>query len=360
MAAPSVGHSGALSGRPMLPWLAGTLALVVVVLVSSAYLYERSRRDTIADGVRIAGVAVGGLNAQAARAKLERDLVARLQQPVTIKAGTRTWTLRPDEAEVRVEVDRMVSRAVSVSREGSIFTRASRDLFGGGLDRDVPLAIGYSHRAVRSLTDRIRASVDRPSRDATVEPLPDGLRTVPSAVGLTVDRSRLGALIDETLVGRAPSRSVRVPTHAVQPAVTTASLAARYPAYIVIDRASFRLSFYSHLRLEHTYEIAVGMEGLETPAGLHRIEWEQVNPPWYVPKKAWAGALAGTVVPPGPADPLKARFMAFDGGAGIHGIDPSEYATIGHDASHGCVRMRIPDVIDLYSKSPVGTPVYII
>jgi lipoprotein-anchoring transpeptidase ErfK/SrfK len=102
------------------------------------------------------------------------------------------------------------------------------------------------------------------------------------------------------------------------------------------------------------------MEGLETPAGLHKIEWEQVDPPWYVPKKAWAGALAGTVVPPGPGDPLKARFMSFEGGAGIHGIDPSEYETIGHNASHGCVRMRIPDVIDLYSKSPVGTPVYII
>ena len=51
--------------------------------------------------------------------------------------------------------------------------------------------------------------------------------------------------------------------------------------------------------------------------------------------------------------------MSFDGGAGIHGIAPSEYSSIGHDASHGCVRMRIPDVISLYAKSPVGTPVYI-
>jgi lipoprotein-anchoring transpeptidase ErfK/SrfK len=146
----------------------------------------------------------------------------------------------------------------------------------------------------------------------------------------------------------------------VKPKVTTAQLAAKYPAYIVVDRNTFRLMFYNHLKLEKTYEVAVGMEGLETPSGLHHIEWEQVNPPWYVPKKAWAGALAGTVVPPGPADPLKARFMSIEGGAGIHGIDPSEYSTIGHDASHGCVRMRIPDVISLYSKSPVGTPVYVI
>ncbi len=102
------------------------------------------------------------------------------------------------------------------------------------------------------------------------------------------------------------------------------------------------------------------MEGLETPAGLHHIEWEQVDPPWHVPNKAWAGALAGKTIPPGPEDPLKARFMSFEGGAGIHGIDPGEYGSIGHDASHGCVRMRIPDVIALYDVSPVGTPVYII
>lgn len=86
----------------------------------------------------------------------------------------------------------------------------------------------------------------------------------------------------------------------------------------------------------------------------------QVNPPWYVPNDPWTGSLAGTVVLPGPADPLKARYMAFDGGSGIHGIAPSEYGTVGHTASHGCIRMRIPDVIALYSQVRVGTPVYII
>jgi lipoprotein-anchoring transpeptidase ErfK/SrfK len=151
-----------------------------------------------------------------------------------------------------------------------------------------------------------------------------------------------------------------VPTKVTRPATTRAQLAGRYPAYIIVDRGAFRLRFYQHLKLADTYEIAVGMQGLETPPGMYSIQWKQVNPPWYVPKKAWAGALAGTVVPPGPLDPLKARFMSFDGGAGIHGIDPSEYSTIGHYASHGCVRMRIPDVISLYARTPVGTPVYVV
>jgi lipoprotein-anchoring transpeptidase ErfK/SrfK len=335
------------------------LLFLVVLVVLGVYLYDHSRRHTIASGVRIDGISVAGLSEAAARRRVERVLVPSLTQPVTVRAGKRAWTLGTSEAAVHIDVRGTVARAVAVSREGSIFTRTFRGLFGGSVNRDIPLGVTYSRAAVRRLAASVRAAVNRPPRDAAVEPSASGLRAVPAEDGLAVDYRALGAGIEDALLDPR-SRSLRVPTRHLRPRVTTADLPARYPAYIVIDRATFRLRFYNHLKLERTYEIAVGMEGLETPAGLHHIEWEQVNPPWYVPKKAWAGALAGTVVPPGPEDPLKARFMSFEGGAGIHGIDPSEYDTIGHDASHGCVRMRIPDVIELYSKTPVGTPVFII
>jgi lipoprotein-anchoring transpeptidase ErfK/SrfK len=360
MAASSLGPRGAVTRIGVLPFVALGVAVVLALLALGTYLYDHSRRDLIANGVKIAGVPVGGLRESAARGRLERDLITRLNQPVTLHSGTRSWTLDPRRAHVRVDLANMLRQAIDASREGSIVTRTARGLFGGSVKRDIPIVLSYSHGAVSSLTARIRAQVDRPPRDASVQPTASGLQTVPGQVGLTVDSNRLGARIAQVLSGAGVGRAVGVPTHKLQPKVTTAQLAAKYPAYIVVDRNDFRLRFYNHLKLERTYEIAVGMEGLETPAGLHKIEWEQVNPPWYVPKKAWAGSLAGTVVPPGPADPLKARFMSFEGGAGIHGIDPSEYSSIGHDASHGCVRMRIPDVIDLYAKSPVGTPVYII
>jgi lipoprotein-anchoring transpeptidase ErfK/SrfK len=348
------------SRRRQLPLIVGVAVAVLVLLALAMYLYDRSQRDVIASGVQVDGIQLGGLDAAAARQKLQRELAVKLGQPVAVRVGPRRWTFDPRGAAVHADVPAMVAAAVAASREGSIFTRTFRGLFGGSLNRQIPLAVTYSHARVRSFVEQVSAAVNHPARDAEVQPTESGLQTVPSSDGLTVEASTLGARIDRAMLGIAPSRSVHVPTHSTRPAVTTASLAARYPAYIVVDRNDFRLRFYNHLKLERTYEIAVGMEGLETPAGLHHIEWEQVNPPWYVPKKAWAGALAGTVVPPGPGDPLKARFMSFEGGAGIHGIDPSEYSSIGHDASHGCVRMRIPDVIDLYSKSPVGTPVYVI
>jgi lipoprotein-anchoring transpeptidase ErfK/SrfK len=342
------------------PIAAIAVAILILVLAAGMYLYDHSRRDVIADGVKIGGVAVGGLHESAARVKLERDLVPRLNEHLTIRSGSRSWTLDAKQAHVRINLRNMLSQAVSVSREGSIFTRTARGLFGGTVKRDIPVTISYSHQAVRELTAQVRAGVNRPAKDASIQPTPTSLVKVRSQVGLKVDSDALGARIGRALAGGSPSRTIIVPTKTVRPKVTVAQLAAKNPAYIVVDRAEFRLRFYSHLKLAKTFEIAVGMEGLETPAGLHHIEWEQVNPPWYVPKKAWAGKLAGTVVPPGPADPLKARFMSFEGGAGIHGIDPSEYSSIGHDASHGCIRMRIPDVIDLYDHSPVGTPVYII
>jgi lipoprotein-anchoring transpeptidase ErfK/SrfK len=105
----------------------------------------------------------------------------------------------------------------------------------------------------------------------------------------------------------------------------------------------------------------VGAVGLETPAGLYHIQNKAIDPAWTKPNSDWVPAAErGTIVPGGdPKNPLKARWLGIFDGAGIHGIDPSEYGTIGHAASHGCVRMRIPDVEDLYPRVPVGAPIYI-
>ena len=47
--------------------------------------------------------------------------------------------------------------------------------------------------------------------------------------------------------------------------------------------------------------------------------------------------------------------MAIYEGAGIHGTE--ETYSLGSAASHGCVRMAIPDVEELYDRVEVGTPI---
>src|SRR5205085_9187085 len=155
----------------------------------------------------------------------------------------------------------------------------------------------------------------------------------------------------------ATERTVAPPIRRIHPQVTTQDLANKYSTAIIVNRNSHTLSLYKDLKLSKTYPIAVGMQGLETPAGLYDIENKQVNPYWHVPNSSWAGSLAGHVIPPGPDNPIKARWMGIIGGAGIHGT--SDDASIGSNASHGCIRMHIPDVIDLYDRVPVGAAVYI-
>jgi lipoprotein-anchoring transpeptidase ErfK/SrfK len=148
-----------------------------------------------------------------------------------------------------------------------------------------------------------------------------------------------------------------VPVRRTPPHLTTADLRRRYPAFITVDRANFTLRVYEHLKLVRSYPIAVGQIGLETPAGLYHVQNKVVDPSWSVPNSAWAGSLAGAVIPPGPGNPLQARWLGIYNGAGIHGT--ADTWSLGSAASHGCIRMAVPDVIDLYDRVQVGTPVYI-
>jgi lipoprotein-anchoring transpeptidase ErfK/SrfK len=360
----SVGDAGG-TARPFTargPILALTaLAVLVLALGAAMYVYDQGRRDVIANGVRVGGVDLGGLKVAAARARLSSQLAASLTMPVTVIYRSRKFSISGRQARRSIDVNELVQRALNRSRSGSIITRSFRGVFGGHLNVEIPIVYRYDHAAVRAFTAQIRAAIDRPAREATAMPDSSGtLVQVASREGVSVNSALLGAKVEHALAHPDARGPIAVPTHILTPAVTSSQLAARYPSYIVVDRGTFTLRLYRHLKLSNTYPIAVGMQGLDTPAGLWHIQWMQVNPPWYVPHDSWAGSLAGTVVPPGPSDPLKARFMSFDGGAGIHGIDPSEYGTIGHTASHGCIRMTIPDVIDLYSKVTVGVPVYII
>src|SRR5436305_265795 len=71
---------------------------------------------------------------------------------------------------------------------------------------------------------------------------------------------------------------VRPSVDTVKPNVTTTELARRYPRVITVNRGAFELTLYRDLKPVKTYRIAVGRQGLETPAGRYNIQDKQVNP----------------------------------------------------------------------------------
>jgi lipoprotein-anchoring transpeptidase ErfK/SrfK len=339
----------------------GVLLAIAAVALSAggayAYFRESGRADVLASGVTVAGIDVGGLRAAQAQALLEQRLVRPLRRPLRLTYGRHAFTVDPARAGLHVDVAAMVGRALAASRDGGLARRFLRDLQGSPVHAAVPIDATVERTALDRYVDGVASVVDRPAKPAYVVATAARIRIVPERPGVAVQRERLRAELAAALLDAGASRTLAVPATTVVPRWTAATLPRRYPAFILVDRETFTLRLYRRLRLAKTYPIAVGQAGLETPAGLYHINDKEVNPSWHVPLSSWAGSLAGHVIPPGPSDPIKARWLGFWNGAGIHGTD--ETWSIGHAASHGCVRMLISDVIQLYDLVPLGTPVYV-
>ena len=287
---------------------------------------------------------------------MARQLEEPLSQPIAVVRAKRRFNLSAEDAGVEADVAGMVDEALAKSRDGSIITRVARDLSGGEEDAQVPAQISYDEQAIDDLVARVRKGLDREARDAQVD-FPS-LEKVKEQKGRAVKAPLLKQRLAQALTVPGAERRVTAPVRITRPKVTQAQLADKYPTLLVADRVNFKLRFYKRLELVKEYTVAVGAVGFDTPAGLYHIQNKAVDPAWSVPNSDWAGDLAGTVVPGGvPENPLKARWMGIYDGAGIHGTDQTY--SLGSAASHGCIRMAIPDVIELYDQVDVGAPIYI-
>ncbi|HSX21431.1 MAG TPA: L,D-transpeptidase family protein [Gaiellaceae bacterium] len=323
-----------------------------------AYAWDRHHNGVIAPGVRIAGVEVGGLRATQATAVL-RSKLAALGRPVRLVSGPHVFLVDPNGTGLRVDLGRMVDLAVRKSQDGGLLRRTWHAFWGEPVHVAIPLQAAFSDSALTTYADNVARVVDEPAKSADVKPTTNALRLqpVPEREGVAVNRDALRRELAAALLRFEGPRTLTIPTRTLHPRWTVADLSQRYPAFLLISRETFTLRLFRHLKLAKTYPISVGRAGLETPAGLYHINDRQVNPSWHVPMSAWAGDLAGRIIPPGPSDPIKARWLGFYNGAGIHGT--TETWSLGHAASHGCVRMAIPDVEALYPLVPLHTPIYV-
>jgi lipoprotein-anchoring transpeptidase ErfK/SrfK len=335
--------------------LVATVVTIVVAGSIAAYAYDSTRSDRIAEGVTVGGVDLGGLSGDEARAKLEAQVASRVERPIAVAYGKSRFNLSAEDAKVEADVGGMVDDALAASRDGNIVSRVARDLAGGEEDVDIAPRASYSRSAARQLVERVAGRLDRAPQDASLD-FPS-LDAVEEKDGIEVKTGVLMRRVAATLTSPG-ERTVHVPVRTTKPKITRHELAKKYPTVLVADRSTFQLKLYKDLELAKTYTVAFGAVGFDTPAGLYNIQNKAVDPVWTVPDSDWAGDLAGTVVPGGtPDNPLKARWLGIFDGAGIHGTD--DVSSLGSAASHGCIRMAIPDVIDVYDRVPVGTPIYI-
>lgn len=311
------------------------LGLFLIAMVGTAGLAgvaapSAGRFSHVPPGVTVGGLPVGGFTSEEARGLVR----ARLSAPVEFEVGRKTWTATPEELGVSAAVDEAIAAALA-GRTGDVVevdAMPSR-----------PDLLRYVSRLARKLARR--------PVDAHFAGIDAGLRPIvaPPVHGRRLDLRKTASAI--TAAVRSTEREPVRPVFRVVPAKR------RIGAVIVIRRESKGLYLYDGRRLVRRFGVATGQARYPTPLGTFEVIDKQYDPWWYPPPSDWAKGLKP--VPPGPGNPLGTRWMGLTGGLiGMHGTPDA--ASIGFAASHGCIRLLIPEAEWLFEQIELGTPVVIV
>jgi lipoprotein-anchoring transpeptidase ErfK/SrfK len=334
------------------------ITTVLVLLFTGAayagYRYEQNRAARILPGVRIAGVEVGGMTRAEANRALAGGIASILDRPMDVTVAGRTWHLTSRELGVSVDGTSAVDRALGLSGSYSWTSRLYRRLTNKPLSRSFELLVSYDERPIESFVKAAAGRVREKPRNAFLD-FADGRVVVQHAkAGRAL---RVGASREAIRTAlRDGSPSVDLLTRRVTPSVTDKKLGKT----IIIRISQNRLYLYDGLKLQKKYSVATGqLDQYPTPLGHWEIVNKRINPTWVNPAKDSWGKDEPDFIPPGPDNPLGTRALDLNApGIRIHGT-PADYS-IGSYASHGCIRMHIPESEQLFGLVEVGTPVIIV
>jgi lipoprotein-anchoring transpeptidase ErfK/SrfK len=334
----------------------GIGASAVVVLLAGAafagYSYDHAKTETILPGVRVQQVDVGGMTRAEAVRALTPVTRAFLQRPIQISAGDKHWSMTPEQLGVKVDVGGAVTAALHVSDSLAWPSRVYHRLLGRPVSASVALPYSVDPTVVTQFAQRMSQDVFMDSRDAKIDFADGKLVVQHSKVGKRVnEREAAGALLEALKRGTS---SVSVPVTRMKPTITDKNIG----QVIVIRLSQEKLYLYDRMKLKKTYSVATGQPLYPTPTGHFEIITKEINPTWINPARSTWGKDEPAEIPPGPGNPLGTRAMALSApGILIHGT-PEDWS-IGHAESHGCIRMHMWDVEQLFPLVTVGTPVII-
>jgi hypothetical protein len=319
----------------------------------ATYRYDVVTSDRLLPGVRIAGVNVGELSRDEAVAAVHAQIEADLGREIVVEAADQVWQVSPGELGTIAEVEAAVDEALALNERYSwperVFRRlADRPTTHEGLVRYRPDAA-----RLRDFARTAAEQVDVAPSDASVD-YDDG--------ELVLRRPKFGrelAVRDARRALRAAmlDGSIRVvlPTERIEPEVGKDDLGST----IVVDLSDLELTLFEGLRRVRSYPVAAGSPQYPTPTGEWTVMAKAENPVWINPAPEGWGKSLPDMIPGGPDNPLGTRALYLDApGIRIHGTSASY--SIGSYASHGCIRMLMDDVEELYDIVPMGTTVHVV
>jgi lipoprotein-anchoring transpeptidase ErfK/SrfK len=311
--------------------LAATFLLLVTLGVAAP---DAARKPvTIAPGVKVASVKVGGLTSEPARMRIERAF----GRPLRLRFGDKRWRISPRYLGANAAIDDAVAHALKARPRAR-----------------VPLEVSAARPRIRRYVQRLDRLFSREPVNASVIGVANGRPAfTPATPGLAVRRDEMTNAFAYMLTTnrRTP---LTLLTRSVPPDVTPEN----FGPVIVVFRESKRLTLFDGRRAVRSFRIATGTAEYPTPLGNYSIATMQRNP-WWIPPPDSDWARGKKPIPPGPGNPLGTRWMGTTAPlVGIHGTPDA--ASIGYSASHGCIRMRVSEAEALFTQVNVGTPVLIV
>ncbi|MCA1824969.1 MAG: L,D-transpeptidase/peptidoglycan binding protein, partial [Frankia sp.] len=273
-------------------------------------------------------------------------------RPASVTVAGRTYTVTLRGLGVRTDPAAAVDAAFAAATRGSWLTRAWARLFGGYSAPKVNVDITEPDAV------RLGALVRSIAADDTVAPL--NASVTPRAGFLAFAHSRVGWRLDERAATTAFREALKdgvprtVNLTRVDPTVSDAA----YDTVLLVRTGENKLYIYKQGHVARVFGVATGSPKYPTPKGRFQVTLKRYLPTWYNPHSEWSKDEPETI-PPGPKNPLGTRAMNLSApGIRIHGTPAAR--SIGYSVSHGCIRMRMPDVEALYPMVPKGTTVFIV
>ena len=326
------------------------LAVALVVAAAGLVAYDRAAGEQFFPGTRIGGVIVGSRTAEEAEVLLKQRVIAPLHQTMTITAADFSLTTSPWDMGLRVDLNDIVRDALVRQHAEPLQKRFWHRVFGE--PKLTALRPSVNELVFTSMMHKTFKKIDQAPVDAQLQVKDDKLVIVPHKLGRKVDDEIAERQVFQAMLEGA-SR-VELPVKVEQPALKSTDIT----KVIVVSTSANTLKLYDHGKLKTQFGVATGTGGYPTPHGQFHITEKRYMPTWYNPHDDWSMNMP-EFIPPGPNNPLGTRAMNLNvSGIRIHGT-PHD-SSIGSNASHGCIRMHIPDAEKLFDMVDVNTPVLIV
>ena len=328
------------------------LAALVVGLLGFLFVQDVLSSGKFPVGVKVVGVSVAGLNQTEALAKVKTELADVANKPLTLKVESVQYQISPAQLGLMLDYRKMVDEAYAKAWNVNIFERMARRFTNRPKPLEVSIVANNDAERVQNYLNTVINKINRYPYDAYVDVTSGKPVIVKAQDGRNCLMSQLQKDVDAALV--TPARTVNVKFGSTPAKLTDAA----FGKMIIINIAEHKLSLFNREQVLAEFPVACGSPEYTTPIGHWKIVAKQMNPSWNNPGSAWAARMPASI-PPGPDNPLGTRAMPLNAsGVLIHGT-PSSWS-IGQNVSHGCVRMYMKDVEQLFGMVEAGTPVYVI